>query len=157
LRRFLMTEPIRPPSLRHKARRGTPSITGGRGGWAHARSVERSVNANRSRSHPAYPVPWDVETAIPADGGHPNRLARGCLRLRRRRLPRDDPRPAVTAARNARQPRSPGRRAPTLRCRTPARPPGSPSSAVPGCWRGSGHSAPGSQRPRSGGADEGCP
>jgi hypothetical protein len=68
LRRFLMTEPIRPPSLRHNGRRARHHSPAA--GRLSARpKFERSVNANRSRSAQAYLLPRSVGTAIP--GGRP--------------------------------------------------------------------------------------
>src|SRR6185312_16375661 len=64
LRRFLMTEPIRPPSLRHNGRRARHrSPAAGRLGTRP--KLEVSANANRSRSPPAYPLPRDGGTAMP--------------------------------------------------------------------------------------------
>jgi hypothetical protein len=61
LRRFLMTEPIRPPSLRHNGR-GHAIAHRRPGDWAHARDFLNGVSATRSRSALAYPVPQAVVT-----------------------------------------------------------------------------------------------
>jgi hypothetical protein len=75
LRRFLMTEPIRPLSLRHNGRRARHhSPAAGRLGTRP--KLERSVNANRSRSALAYLLPRRVDTNLASFGGrHPHRCS----------------------------------------------------------------------------------
>ena len=63
LRRFLITEPIRPPSSSAQRQTGTPSRSPGTGGWAHARNSRDRVNAYRSRSPLAYLLPHSGVTA----------------------------------------------------------------------------------------------
>jgi hypothetical protein len=64
LRRFLMTEPIRPPSLRHNGRRARHrSPAAGRLGTRP--KLEVRANANRSRSPLAYPLPRSGGAAMP--------------------------------------------------------------------------------------------
>src|SRR5579859_5099018 len=68
LRRFLMTEPIRPPSLRHNGRRARHrSPLAGRLGTRP--KLERSVHANRPRSPQDYPLPEPDVTHLAALGG----------------------------------------------------------------------------------------
>ena len=68
LRRFLMTEPIRPPSLRHNGRRARHhSPAAGEAGHT-PENVEVSVSANRSRSPLAYLLPRRGETDLASFG-----------------------------------------------------------------------------------------
>src|SRR5579859_7409290 len=68
LRRFLMTEPIRPPSLRHNGRRARHhSPAAGEAGHT-PENVEVSVSANRSRSPLAYLLPRCRETDLASFG-----------------------------------------------------------------------------------------
>jgi hypothetical protein len=68
LRRFLMTEPIRPPSSSAQRQTGTPSRSPRMGGWAYARDSIDRVNAYRSRSPLAYLLPHSGVTAWSAIG-----------------------------------------------------------------------------------------
>jgi hypothetical protein len=82
LRRFLMTEPIRPPSLRHNGRRARHSSPAA-GRLGTRPKLDRRVNDNRSRSALAYLLPHGAETAIPGAGapGSPVPGVNAALRL----------------------------------------------------------------------------
>jgi hypothetical protein len=118
LRRFLMTEPIRPPSLRHNGRRARHrSPAAGRRGARP--KLDRRVNDNRSRSAPAYPLPHGGGTAMP--GRRPGiagaRVAPVPSPSSGGALPSPEEAQARTAARFR------GCRTPTLRCPAPAKTP----------------------------------
>ena len=125
LRRFLMTEPIRPPSLRHTGRRARHhSPAAGRLGTRP--KLEGSVNANRTRSPQAYLLPHGGGTAshsrgrLPPGGGTyqqcPGRLV--CLRF-----PQRTPSRPLRKHGHGQRTRFRGCRTPTLRCPASAKTP----------------------------------
>jgi hypothetical protein len=120
LRRFLMTEPIRPPSLRHNGRRARHrSPAAGRLGTRP--KLEVSANANRSRSPLAYPLPRGGGTAMP--GATPGTPDVPGMADSLPPSPGDAlPAPGGSAARSAIRRR--GYRTPNLTCTAPAKTPG---------------------------------
>jgi hypothetical protein len=64
LRRFLMTEPIRPPSSRHNGRRARHHADPGRAAGHTPGTRDIRVNANRSRSALAYLLPHGLVTPV---------------------------------------------------------------------------------------------
>jgi hypothetical protein len=172
LRRFLMTEPIRPTSLRHNG--NGHAITHRRpGGWAHARNIERNVNAYRSRSPLAYLLRRRRETDRSsfrrrAPRQHGKRRRQAGLPKELPRHPWPCPRHGAGAGSRLLSVRAGLMRSRLLRSGPPGRTPGgtggSPVLTGKGCKRQlldaareSGLPALSSQNVRSGSPDEGRP